>query len=169
MNTKFLKVIILLAVLTTVVLTGCGAMSVGREVGEEIDIPTTMPVQIDPEKLFQMNEETMLCDVGLTATALERTEDVSEGWDLVVITVNLINNSGKQAPINAFDFTLVDSENKTHTDAMASVEQPLGSPRLEDEDSVTGMLTYRVPAGDSDIHLIWQPGWCTGVVYIDVE
>jgi len=169
MKTKILKILILLTILTALALTGCGAMAVGKEVGEEINIPTTMPVEIDEDKLFQMNEEAMVCDVSLTATEVERTDNVSEGWDLVVITVNLENKSDGQVPINTFDFTLVDSVNKTHTDAMASVEQPLGSPRVEEGDSTVGMVTYRVPAGDTDIYLIWQPGWCTGVAYIDVE
>ncbi|HEY60704.1 MAG TPA: DUF4352 domain-containing protein [Anaerolineae bacterium] len=139
---------------------------------EEIGViaPTTMPVQINPEKVFGKQESVSVCDTVLTLLGIEIFSDEKKESDLLVIDIHIVNESGDQIPLNSFDFTIVDGSGKTHTDvAFSETDNPIASHRLNPGDEASGKIAYFVPTGDDEINLIWQPGWCTGVAYIELK
>lgn len=126
---------------------------------------TILPVEIDPEKEFEINEEMVVCGNVLLVNSV--TIQTEENSDFLVIDLEITNQSTKQVPINSFDFTVVDGNGDVHTDvAIGRTENPLGSHRLDPNQSVAGKVAFNVPNEDRKVKLIWQPGWCTEVVYI---
>jgi len=131
--------------------------------------PTTMPVEINIEKLFNKKEPVTVCDNKLILKDVVITEGDRESINLLVIDVEIVNQSEGQVPINSFDFTVVDSNGSTHVDvAEGLVPNALGGVRLDATLTAAGTLAFYVPENDLQITLIWQPGWCTGVAYIEL-
>ena len=129
--------------------------------------PTILPVDIDPEKQFGVDEAVTACDNELVINNVAVQEKSNQ--DFLIIDLEIANGSEDQVPINSFDLTVVDGEGDVHTDeAIGRTENPLGSHRLDPGLSAAGEVAFRVPKGDRQVKLIWQPGWCTGVVYIDL-
>jgi len=63
----------------------------------------------------------------------------------------------------------VDSNGNVHTDvAEGKIPNALGGIRLDATLTASGTLAFYVPENDMQITLIWQPGWCTGVAYIEL-
>lgn len=131
--------------------------------------PTTMPVQVDQEKLFSNKDAVNVCDNELLIKEILLGESDKEKLDLIIIDLDIKNNSGKQVPINSFDFTIVDGSGGIHTDiAGGKFETALGSIRLEPGLTASGQIAFYIPKGDTQSRLIWQPGWCTGVIYVEL-
>ena len=168
MEKKVLGVFLIFVVLLTLSLVSCESLQFGRETGAEVATPTILPFEVNPEDLYEPTEEIVVCDVALTVVNVECTPNEREGQDLLVVTVNLENRSGKQVPINSFDFYAVDSNGNVSAVASAQVESPLRNPKLDPGESVSGTLPYRVAAGDKGVKLNWQPGWCTGQAIINI-
>jgi len=168
MEKKILDVFLILAVLLMLSLVSCESLQFGRETGAEVVTPTVLPFKVKSEDLYEPTEEIVVCDVALTIVNVECTHNEREGQDLLVLTVNLENRSAKEVPINSFDFYIVDSDNNVSSLASVQVENPLRNPKLDPGESVSGMLPYRVAAGDKGVKLNWQPGWCTGQAIVNV-
>jgi len=129
--------------------------------------PTTMPVTIKPESQFGIGELIEVCDTELMVISVKVNEQTEK--DLVIVDLEITNNSESQVPINSFDFTVVDRQGKVHTDmAIGKTEFPLGNHRLDPGNSAGGEVAFLVPKEDREVVLIWQPGWCVGVAYIDL-
>lgn len=129
--------------------------------------PTTMPVQIDPEKRFNIGDEIVVCENTLIVN--HANVEKGEKLDLVTVYLEIANNADKQVPINSFDFTAVDINGKIHSDAAIGItESPLGNVRLDPGLKAEGEVAFRVTDEELPLILIWQPGWCTGVAYIDL-
>ena len=129
--------------------------------------PTTMPVEFDPEKVFGMVEVIAVCENELMVNSISLQE--GENTDFLIVDLKISNESDSQVPINSFDFTVVDRSGNIYTDlAIGKIESPLGSHRLDPGLCASGEIAFNIPKGDDQIKLIWQPGWCTGVVYVDL-
>lgn len=129
--------------------------------------PTTMPVKIDPEKRFSIEDEIIVCENLLIVN--QANVEKGEISNLVIVDLEITNNSDKQVPINSFDFTAVDVNGKIHSDAAIGVTQsPLGNVRLDPELKANGEVAFRATDAELPLILIWQPGWCTGVAYVDL-
>lgn len=129
--------------------------------------PTTMPVTIKPENQFGIGELVEVCETELMVTSVSVDEQSEK--DLVIVDLELENMSESQVPINSFDFTVVDGIGKVHTDmAIGKTEVPLGNHRLDPGNTAAGEVAFLVPKENREIVLIWQPGWCVGVAYIDL-
>jgi len=129
--------------------------------------PTTMPVEIDPEKVFGMVEVITVCENELMVNSISFQE--GENADFLIVDLKITNESDSQVPINSFDFTVVDGIGNIYTDlAIGRTESSLGSHRLDPGLCTAGEVAFNIPKGDEQIKLIWQPGWCTGVVYVDL-
>jgi len=172
-GTQKIKTIFLVIPIFLVILAIVGSnMLRNRPQQKEIDsasviAPTILPVEIDPEKQFGMNQEVFTCENKLVVNNVVVREN--ENQDFLIVDVEITNESDDQVPINSFDFTVVDEVGNVHTDeAIGRMENALGSHRLDPHLSVAGEVAFRVPKDDRQVKLIWQPGWCTGVVYIDL-
>lgn len=131
--------------------------------------PTTMPVEINIEKLFSKQEPVIVCDNKLTLKDVAINDSDRESRDLLVIDVEIVNQSEGQVPINSFDFTVVDSKGDVYTDvAEGKIPNALGGIRLDATLTASGALAFYIPEDDMQVKLIWQPGWCTGVAYIEL-
>ena len=129
--------------------------------------PTTMPVEIDPERRYEIGQDIIVCDNLLVVNSV--TVEEGEKSDLIIVNLEITNNSDKQVPINSFDFTAVDINGKTHTDtAIGRTESPLGNERLDPGLQVSGEVAFQAVEEEQPLILIWQPGWCTGVAYVDL-
>jgi len=129
--------------------------------------PTTIPMEIDPSREFIMGEEILVCDNKLFIESVKIEED--DKSNLLIVEMQITNNSEKQVPINSFDFTAVGNDGKIFTDcAIGRTSNPLSSDRLENNDSIKGEVAFKIQEFYQDITLIWQPGWCTEVAYVDL-
>ena len=129
--------------------------------------PTTIPIEIDPEKEYEMGEEVVLCENALLVDMVTIRE--GESGDLMIVSLQITNNSDKQVPVNSFDFTGVDADGTIHTDtAIGKTDSALGSTRLDPGLSLEGEVAFKLTEPDQEITLIWQPGWCTEVAYVEL-
>lgn len=129
--------------------------------------PTTIPVEIDPERRYEIGQEIVVCENLLIVKGFKIKE--GEKYDLIIVDLEITNNSDKQVPINSFDFTAMDINGKIHTDtSIGRTESPLGSERLDPGLQISGEVAFNAVAEEQPLILIWQPGWCTGVAYVDL-
>ena len=167
-------IVLALVVIVVCLLIAAVSVFIGKQSKENngsesqtIAAPTTIPVEIDPEKEFEIGEEITVCDNEL----LIETVFVQEGEksDLLIVDMKITNESDKQVPINSFDFTTVDENGNIYTDtAIGRTESPLGSNRLDSGLSMEGEVAFKLTKEVQQLTLIWQPGWCTGVAYVDL-
>jgi hypothetical protein len=114
-----------------------------------------------------MVEVITVCENELMVNSISLQE--GENTDFLIVDLKISNESDSQVPINSFDFTVVDGSGNIYTDlAIGRTESPLGSHRLDPGLCAGGEVAFNIPKGDEQIKLIWQPGWCTGVVYVDL-
>lgn len=133
-----------------------------------VSAPTTIPVQIDADKRYAIGDQILVCENMLVVTDVQ--VEKSETSDLIIVAMEITNQSGKQVPINSFDFTAVDVNGKIHTDsAIGRTQTPLGNIRLDPELSVQGEVAFKATEEEQPLILIWQPGWCTGIAYVDLN
>jgi ribose transport system permease protein len=158
--------VVALAALGLILLQRNGGFLSGREQNEDYQ-PTTMPVFIDPDRYYALGEEVVVCDNQLTI--------VNSGYEelnnatMIVVSVLIDNQADRQVPINSFDFTAVDTTGKIYTDvAIGRIEQPLGSDRIDPGSQIEGAVAFTVPDESTELIMIWQPGWCTSVAYMDI-
>ena len=159
--------VIVALIMTSIILLGNGSGRQNVSSENVVIAPTTMPVEIDPDKRFEFGQEIVVCDNLLIVKQVTIQE--GEKSNLVVVALEITNNSDRQVPINSFDFTAVDINGKIHTDtAIGRTESPLGNERVDPGLNVEGEVAFRALQAELPLVLIWQPGWCTGVAYIDL-
>jgi len=168
---RIISILIFIMIIAMVIIAGI--VIKGRQDAKDMNsasfivAPTTMPVEINSEKLFDVEETITVCENELKINSFSLK--VGEKTDSLIIDMEITNKSDKQVPINSFDFTVVDGSGKISTDtSIGKTESPLGSHRLDPNLNVAGEVAFNVPKGDEQIKLIWQPGWCTEVIYVDL-
>lgn len=163
----FLLILISIVILTS---NGLRLMKLQKETGsslENIAVPTIISIDIDPQKRYGINDQVIVCENIILINKVDIQEKGNQ--DFLIIELLISNQSENQVPINSFDFTVLDSNGKVHTDeAIGRTENALGSHRLDPDLCVTGEIAFNIPKNDRQIILNWQPGWCTDLAYIDL-
>ena len=103
-------VVIVLIMVSVLAIAGGYALTKRSEISEtsasNMIAPTIMPVEIDPEREFGVEEKITVCENDLMVNSILVEE--GQNTDFLVIHLEITNKSGSQVPINSFDFTIVD-------------------------------------------------------------
>lgn len=112
---------------------------------------------------YKITEPASLDGYTVTVDSVQRNYIANEyltpesGKEFVAVTVTITNTRDSEGSYNTYNFEVEDSNGVRQTEAYAGNEGGLNSGSLAPGGTVSGILTYEVPAGDSGLKLIYKP------------
>ncbi len=135
----------------------------GSDIGLSFDDPAFPDESVVNEKSMKLTILDVNRDAALPAVA------PSEGGELIIVTVELVNLGQEEANFNERDYVLLNSFEEAYIPIPGVVDGALGRGSLPPDAGLEGRLVYEVAAGEFDLILSWDGGPDTEPRYIWLE
>lgn len=100
-------------------------------------------------------------------------DTIKKGNELILVTVEIVNNKDKQIDYNPYNFQMVNSKGQVSDGAISVIsnnDTALGSGKLEPQGIVEGTIAYEQPKGEPNLKLAVKGNMFSDTAtYIDLE
>jgi hypothetical protein len=122
-----------------------------------------------PDESVVNEQKTRLTILDVNRNAAIPDVQVSEGNELVIVTVELVNLGEEEISFNERDFTLRNPYDEEYDPITGVVDGALGRGSLPGGSGLEGRLVFEVVAGEFDLVLVWDVGPDSEPRYIYLE
>lgn len=135
--------------------------------GSDIGLSTEEPAFPDESVVNENSVRLTILDVNRDAALPD--VPINEGQELIVVTIELLNQGTEDADFNERDFELLNRLNESATSIPGAIDGALGRGVLPPDTGLEGRLVFEVTAGEPDLLLTWNGGPGTEPRYILLE
>jgi len=135
--------------------------------GSDIGLSFNEPAYPDESVVNEQGMQLTILQVNRNASL--PTVAPSEGGELIIVTVELVNLGGEERDFNERDLILLNSYEEAYMPVPGVVDGALGRGSLPADSGLEGRLVYQVAAGEFDLVLMWEGGTDSEPRYIWLE
>ena len=135
--------------------------------GSDIGLSFNEPAFPDESVVNESNMKLTILEVNRNAALAAVVP--TEGSELIIVTIELVNLGTEETNFNERDFTLLNANEEAYQPLPGVVDGALGRGSLPPAAGLEGRLVYEVPAGQADLVLQWDGGADTQLRYIWLE
>lgn len=127
---------------------------------EGSDIGLTFDAPAFPDEPVTNEQQVKLTILDINRNAALETVPPTEGREIIIVTIELVNLGDEEVDFNERDFMLLNSFEEAYEAKVGAItirDGALGRGSLPPNEGLEGRLVFEVIAGELDLQLLWEP------------
>ncbi len=137
----------------------------------------SIPAAAETSKEYSVGDKAKLDSNILTVKEVKRSQGgdfdkPKEGYEYVILSVEIENDGDDQITYNPFDFRMSNSQGRITEKAFTIIDTDtaLSSGKLAPGGKVSGTITFEQPINDSKLQLIYKPDiWSSKTITTNIK
>jgi hypothetical protein len=148
----------------------CGLLTAGlwvvdpfsdtTEAAEGSDIGLSFDDPAFPDEPVTNEQQVKLTILDVNRNAALETIPPTEGREIIIVTIELVNLGDEEVDFNERDFMLLNSFEEAYEATVGAItirDGSLGRGSLPPNEGLEGRLVFEVISGELDLRLLWEP------------
>lgn len=133
------------------------------------DLGLTVDKAANPDESVVNDQKTKLTIKDVNRNASLPTVPPTEGLELIVITVEVVNLGDKDIKFNEHDFLLLNQNEEAYESLTGNniIDGVLGRGSLPPGEGLEGRMVFKVRAGERDLVLAWEGEGGSRYIYLE--